>query len=377
MADNIIVNQGSEKTIAGDEVSFNGVTATEQVVKIALGAKGAHDCLIDSGSQTSANSLPVVIASDQDFIKSEDAAHSSGDKGIMPLAVQTSSLSALAGSVGDYAPLQVDNSTGALKVQVVGNSTTSLLKGEDIAHVSGDSGVMILGVRNDASSALSGTDGDYTPFATDSAGMLKVRLRSEYTEDAASANGDVLVGIAAIRNDSLATKTGADGDYVGLACDSIGRIEVTTPASIVAVTPTISNGVAYTANDQLGGVQTITSATTATKFQTRLVNVSIIDKAKQSAAITIFFFNASPTVASSDNAALDITDAEMASKYIGHVEIGSGDYASIAASSVACKECYLMLASASANVYAVAMTTGTPTYGSTSDLIFNYHWEKI
>ena len=45
--------------------------------------------------------------------KAEDAAHSSGDTGVMPLAVRNDDIAALGGADGDYAPLQV-NASGAL-----------------------------------------------------------------------------------------------------------------------------------------------------------------------------------------------------------------------------------------------------------------------
>tara|TARA_B100001094_G_C18014169_1_gene711672 strand:- start:108 stop:911 length:804 start_codon:yes stop_codon:yes gene_type:complete len=45
--------------------------------------------------------------------KAEDAAHSSGATGVMPLAVRNDAIATLGGSDGDYAPLQVD-ATGAL-----------------------------------------------------------------------------------------------------------------------------------------------------------------------------------------------------------------------------------------------------------------------
>jgi hypothetical protein len=47
-------------------------------------------------------------------------------------------------------------------------------KAEDAAHTSGDLGMQALAVRNDALAARSGTDGDYTPIAVDSAGVVKV-----------------------------------------------------------------------------------------------------------------------------------------------------------------------------------------------------------
>jgi hypothetical protein len=43
---------------------------------------------------------------------------------------------------------------------------------EDAAHVSGDAGLMLLAVRSDTAASTSGTDGDYTALITNSAGKL-------------------------------------------------------------------------------------------------------------------------------------------------------------------------------------------------------------
>lgn len=45
---------------------------------------------------------------------------------------------------------------------------------EDSAHSSGEFGVMMLGVRNDAGTSLVGTDGDYAPLQVNSSGMLNI-----------------------------------------------------------------------------------------------------------------------------------------------------------------------------------------------------------
>lgn len=60
MADNVQITPGSGVTMRTDDVA--GVQI--QVMKIALGADGAEDLLIDSGQKTMANSMPVVLASD-------------------------------------------------------------------------------------------------------------------------------------------------------------------------------------------------------------------------------------------------------------------------------------------------------------------------
>lgn len=62
----------------------------------------------------------------------------------------------------------------ALPVTTTGGvAATDLGKAEDAGHTSGDTGVFVLGVRNDnGTTAFSGTNLDYTPIATDSAGRL-------------------------------------------------------------------------------------------------------------------------------------------------------------------------------------------------------------
>ena len=70
MADNVTITENANSTppdgtiIATDEVS--GVQY--QAMKIALGLDGVVDTLLDSGQQTSANSVPVTLASDQSAV---------------------------------------------------------------------------------------------------------------------------------------------------------------------------------------------------------------------------------------------------------------------------------------------------------------------
>lgn len=104
MADNVEITAGSGTTVAADDIS----SVWFQRVKIAVGADGAHDGDLDYGQAAAAASIPVVLASDTDFVKAEDAAHSSGDKGIAALAVRQDTAAALAGTAGDYTPLGVD-----------------------------------------------------------------------------------------------------------------------------------------------------------------------------------------------------------------------------------------------------------------------------
>lgn len=54
---------------------------------------------------------------------------------------------------------------------------SSLTKAEDAAHASGDAGIMALAVRRDTAAASSGTTGDYEPLQTDSTGYLRTTSR--------------------------------------------------------------------------------------------------------------------------------------------------------------------------------------------------------
>lgn len=75
--------------------------------------------------------------------------------------------------------LSVDDGGGALTVDgtvgvTVGVGATDLGKAEDAAHTTGDVGIMALAVRQDADASLVGLDLDYSPLQVDATGRLKV-----------------------------------------------------------------------------------------------------------------------------------------------------------------------------------------------------------
>ena len=131
--------------------------------------------------------------------KAQDSVLGATDTGVAILSVRDDALSAITPVEGDYAVTRLD-ANGALWVHaaagteafgklsansgvdigdvdvtsiIPGTGATNLGKAEDAAHVSGDTGAMLLGVRNDtASTAGSGTNGDYTFIATTANGQL-------------------------------------------------------------------------------------------------------------------------------------------------------------------------------------------------------------
>jgi hypothetical protein len=145
--------------------------------------------------------------------------------------------------------LDADVEIGDVEItsQIPGTGATNLGKAEDAAHGSGNTGVMALGVRKAANGPLSGSDGDYEPLQTDANGHLKVNVIDSLPAGSAaigklSANSGVDIGdvditsIAAgdnnIGNVDIASAIPAGANAIGkLAANSgvdIGDVDVTS-----------------------------------------------------------------------------------------------------------------------------------------------------
>lgn len=138
------------------------------------------------------------------------------------------------------------------------NTTTSLGKAEDAPAVSGDTGVMCLGVRNDTQAAQTSNDGDYGAPAIDSAGHLRIVLDKVFTgsttnvaavlEDAPSNDGDMLYPIGVVRRDTPVSSSGTTGDYSTINTDANGNIWVrnTYPGTPTATQPSVTTATSFT-----------------------------------------------------------------------------------------------------------------------------------
>lgn len=106
---------------------------------------------------------------------------------------------------------------------------------EDEAHTSGDAGLQILAVRNDAGGTLVDTDGDYAPLQVGADGRLLVDANlsssAEYAEDAPATSGDIGNFVLAVRQDTLATSTSTDGDYAAFKTTALGELYVADPVA--------------------------------------------------------------------------------------------------------------------------------------------------
>ncbi len=147
-------------------------------------------------------------------------------------------------------------------------------------------------------------------------------------------------------------------------------------------TPVVSVSPAYTAEDQVGGVNLLTDMVAADGGTCLLQSVVVTDSAKQKAALTLYFFDDVPTITSVDNGAFDLLDAQLALTCIGHVLIPAANYQDSSSNSEATvTDVGLVLKSnaghntasppAGSNkrsLWCVVKTTGTPTYAAVSDL---------
>ena len=117
----------------------------------------------------------IALNSKGQVILAEDGAAIAVKDGDGSLTVDNAALSVTGGGT-EASALRVtiaNDSTGSLAI-TTGTSATDIAKAEDATHSTGDVGVMSLAVRNDTQTSLSDTTGDYSPVQVDSLGSMRV-----------------------------------------------------------------------------------------------------------------------------------------------------------------------------------------------------------
>lgn len=194
MADNVTLNaMTGGATVAADEVTDGTLGSVKvQYVKLMDGTlDGTTKGVIDS-----TYGLKVDIA------RTVNVVLAAGTNGIGKLTANSGV------DIGDVDVTSV----------VPGTSATSLGKAEDAAHASGDTGVMALAVRNDAASSLTSADGDYSPVAVDAAGrQVVVERGATIAHDNASVTTSVgsILASASDRRSVTLQNLGTDYVYIG------------------------------------------------------------------------------------------------------------------------------------------------------------------
>jgi len=132
------------------------------------------------------------------------------------------------------------------------------------------------------------------------------------------------------------------------------------------INPTISTS-AYSAGFTVGAIQTLTNAVRKSGGTAILESLTLLDKSNQKAAMDIFIFDVNPAAATTtDHAAFAFSTNDV--NVIARVSVAATDYVTVNSEAVAVKSGLgiAVQASGSANLYAVAVTSGTPTYAATA-----------
>lgn len=146
----------------------------------------------------------------------------------------------------------------------------------------------------------------------------------------------------------------------------------------VFVTPTVSAAAIYAAGDAVGGKQTLTSAMRISSGKGLLQSIQIIDLDNQKAPLDIYFFNADPSLTTITDNAKPSVNATDKLRIVGVVSVAAADYVTMDdggtdfAIAMKVNVGLVIRASGSANLFAMVVTSGTPTYTTTSSLVFNY-----
>lgn len=151
---------------------------------------------------------------------------------------------------------------------------------------------------------------------------------------------------------------------------------------VVSVTPTVSNGVAYTAADAVGGLVTLTDFFDYVG-QVAILNSFLLfdDDNQNTATYHIFFANESWTAAA-DNAAFSVPDAER-SRITGLVSIPAATVVNLTNNCVfqgSAFNSFLplpMVSGTTRNLYLQLRTGGTPTFASTTSLNLKLVFEMV
>ncbi len=148
---------------------------------------------------------------------------------------------------------------------------------------------------------------------------------------------------------------------------------------VITATPTVDTSGAYISGDRCGSIMTLSDVVDSAGEGVILESVFIASKVViASAAFYVMLFDDLPTVASADNAAIDVADAEVASKLIGWVPVTT---AKALASGTILENVNVQraldLKAGSKTLYALLVVESAPTFTTTSDLTVRFKFRRL
>lgn len=197
---------------------------------------GSDGDLISSTLIGGKEALDVNIVGGADSgIFAEDSAHVSGHNGQFVMGVRNDANATLTSTDGDYSPLATDL---AGRLKVVANVTSNTEYAEDSAHTTGAIGNFVLAVRNDVQGSLAGTDGDYAPIQVDALGRVRTITDLDLSgdlvgDDDVDSEDPLKVGSRSVAGPLAALS--AAGDKANVISDLYRRVYTLDTANIALV----------------------------------------------------------------------------------------------------------------------------------------------
>lgn len=268
---------GSSLTVDNAALSVTGGGVEASALRVTLASDSTGVLSVDDNGSSLTVDGTVAVSSITTAVvpgtgatnlgKAEDAAHSSGDVGVMALAVRQSSQADF-GADGDYVPFSVDDD-GGLRVSIVaGAGSGGTAAADDADFTDGTTqGTPAMGVYESTPTTV--TDGDLGVVGITEDRQLKVSVGNTVTvashavtnagtfavqatmaagattiakaEDAQHSSGDVGVPALTVRQDTAAALGGTDADYQPLITDSSGRLHVNVGNTVTVGSHAVTN----------------------------------------------------------------------------------------------------------------------------------------
>lgn len=183
----------------------------------------------------------------------------------------------------------------------------------------------------------------------------------ELAEDQPSVSGDSGIMMLGVRNDVLTNKTSTDGDYTAVTVDVKGRLVTVDNNGYFEVTMTTDTAI-YATGDVLTDTVALTSILAGFGGAGILQSITVLDKDLQSQGLDIVILRTNVSLGTK-NAAVSISDTN-AEEILGIVRVSSGDFLSLTNSSVATKNSLGIgvKGDGSDTIYLSMISRGTGTY---------------
>ena len=243
---------------AGGSITVDGtVTANAGTGTFTVDGSGVTQPV--SGTVTETNSTAILadtanmdtnLATVAGAVHNEDSVHTTADPGVQVLGVRQDTQADF-GADGDYVPMSID-ANGAVRVNAINADGTSNV---DTAAGATDAGAVMLAVRDDSLTTLTPIDGDYAHLRVSSTGALHVTGGgggTEYTVNAAAPADPTGTASLMERDDALSALTEIEGDWSNMRCNANGALWTTVDGTVTVDGSAVTQPVSGTVTANLG-----------------------------------------------------------------------------------------------------------------------------